>query len=179
MTIFFPGTSKPLVNHNIFTNLDFLKSDLYLRVWANYWTICWGWGRMMTQGNSFATSHPCDVSAEFPQRAFWTPETWRDWVSKKIIFQTVGTSKFIPPTFFWISDPTKEVDTTGNWYWEVSLYTSWEVPTNLMLPKGRICLGWKPRMLMTQHRCWGNTKFMKFIDIMDIYRCFGWAIFLL
>lgn len=25
--------------------------------------------------------------------------------------------------------------------WEVSLYTSWEVPTNLMLPKGRICLG--------------------------------------
>lgn len=160
----FPGTSKPLVNHNIFTNLDFLKSDLYLRVWANYWTICWGWGCMMTQGNSFATSHPCDVSAEFPQRAFWTPETWRDWVSKKIIFQTVGTSINPPQLFFEFPIQPRKL---------IQLAT--DIGKFLFIPHEKFRQIWcfpREGFALASWGCW--------IDIMDIYRsCFGWAIFLL
>ena len=91
---------------------------------------------------------------------------------QKDIFQTVGTSINPPQLFLEFPIQPRKL---------IQLAT--DIGKFLFIPHEKFRQIWCfPRegfALAENPGCWWNTKFMKFIDIMDIYRCFGWAIFLL
>ncbi len=123
----FLGTSKPLVNYNLFTNLDFLKYFFCLSKLLNYLFEGF-WSYDVTSWSSGSQKHQPSLAntAEFPQRAFWTPEfPWRDfqpWVPKIVKSKS-------PPQKYGSIQPTemKTIELTLQ-KWEVSSQqNSWEV----------------------------------------------------